>query len=102
MRLLLLAAALLFFATPANAVHVIPVPKRFDHPFHGKIYIYHHNLAWLFARGAWAYTYIPKPGSRVCEMHMPWKGRIVTPAVYKTLFWHERGHCNGWPSNHPA
>lgn len=99
MKTIIAALCAVFVATSASAAIQQP-PKRFDKPFGGLIYTYHHSLAWLFARGAWAYTYIPPPGQKWCEMHMPHRA-TVGDAFYKELYRHERAHCNGWGPDHP-
>ncbi len=35
-----------------------------------------------------------------CLIVMPQIGFLSAPR-YRALWFHERGHCNGWPRNHP-
>ncbi len=103
MRVLLLALFLLFLAiSTAEALQVQPPPKRYDHAFNGKINITHRPHWWIISTMfAHAYTYIPLPGEKVCQMTMPYLNSYITREVWYKLYYHERGHCNGWPPNHP-
>jgi hypothetical protein len=107
------AAVLVLFAsllaTPAIAApqpNPFPPPARYDRPFHGKTYIHYQSLNTILLRcwgTCWAYTYIPPPGARECHMYIPRvDGRRVNATGQRALIRHERGHCNGWPPNHPA
>lgn len=114
MKKLTLAAALwAAFLLPAGA-STPPAwnpPARFDHAFDGKIYARYVNGWQMFAlcHMAWACTPVGgDQGTRrgTCTMILPKEGarilgRKVDRAGLLGLVRHERGHCNGWPANHP-
>ncbi len=82
-------------------------PARFDHPIKGKMIIHYQSLFQVMWGGpcagtCWAYTYIPARGATVCHSYIPVVGRKVNLEGQRELIRHERGHCNGWPANHPA
>ena len=96
---------LFLFCTPAFAyVPTWNPPARYDHPFRGKWRIHTVSEAYIFWHhpGALAFTLLPYPGSKVCDTYVPPVGGRYTARDIKTLIRHERGHCNGWPANHPA
>lgn len=77
-------------------------PKKFDHPFKGKVYIHYQGLTRIIlaSLGGWAYTPIPPPGAKECHMFIPKTGWYVNEEGQKALIRHEMGHCNGWSPNH--
>ena len=108
----LLAAALLLGQTGnlwAAWPPMFQPPKRYDHPYRGKLIVKTYG-AWGILRQcgyAWACTYVGGDGNGRCTVHVMavgrgWLGqRKVDVAGFRLLVNHERGHCNGWPANHP-
>lgn len=95
---LILAVVGLLLSSQAQAAKLWPdPPKKYDHPYAGKIYVFQ-NLT-PFAVGAfwptYGYTFVI-PGTRTCIIQV-WK-----PYYNNSLYRHERAHCNSWPWWHPT
>ncbi len=105
---LLLVGALVapFFIAPADAAPMPyrwDPPARFDHPY-TPMRIVVQPLWWILMKcfgTCYAYTPFVRPGA-LCTMYIPAvDNRHINAEGQAALIRHERGHCNGWPANHP-
>lgn len=98
MKRIVFAVALLATTTPAFAAKLwADPPKKYDHPYAGKVYVFQ-NFTPLAVGAFWptyGYTFVI-PGTNACIIQV-WK-----PYYNASLYRHERAHCNGWPAWHPT
>lgn len=89
---------IILLAVASTMAHANLPPKRFDHPYKGKLKVtYLGKTAMRFVcGGAIACAY---GGGRSCHIYLP---KFKTPDPLWMIRRHEIGHCNGWPANHPA
>ncbi len=104
----LVAAFLLPGFAQAAAFQPWNPPARFDHAYSGRItFVYGKSNYPLRCWNAYACTYSNYPAPGQCLMYMPWRDEVIVGIKFdlpswNTLLRHERGHCNGWPGNHPS
>jgi hypothetical protein len=84
-------------------------PARFDRAYTGRtLYTYGvRNYPLRCWHTAYACTYANYPSVGRCTMYMPYRDEVIAGIKFDLPSWyrlirHERGHCNGWPGNHPA
>lgn len=111
----------IFVALTTSALANMP-PKEFDHAFPGHIekFLVRYGEAWAkcneisIARGEGPY---PRSSMRIgdralygcafvddetfCVIVYSYDPSGKDPLMKSNTFRHERGHCNGWPANHP-
>lgn len=101
LKILTVLFSLLSVSTAIAADGSTLPPKRYDHAFHGTMYQYYDE--WI--PGVWGHTTGARNGVCVIHTRPPgtqlWGARPLDKQSMDTLVRHERGHCNGWPSNHP-
>jgi hypothetical protein len=87
---------MLGMCSPAHASRLPPIdsqwvpPKRFDHPYRGRVVV--KRVAMDDAPGeiTYAYTYGDTGGICVIYVNERWRGPLGF------ILRHEIGHCNGW------
>jgi hypothetical protein len=74
-------------------------PKRFDHPFNGKLVEHSGNLRQV---QMWCATIYGEPFPYLVEgCALPMGKRCEIVYTRKKVRRHEIAHCNGWPPHHP-
>lgn len=69
-------------------------PKRYDHPYHGKVITKRVEIDDAPGEFTYAYTYGDTGGICVIYVNRRYRGDL------KPILRHEIGHCNGWGPNH--
>jgi hypothetical protein len=70
-------------------------PKRYDHPYHGKMIVRRVPIDDEPGEFTYAYTYGDTGGICIIYVNSRYTGSL------KPILRHERGHCNSWPAHHP-
>jgi hypothetical protein len=74
-------------------------PKRFDHPFKGKLVEHRGDIQEV---QMWCATMYGKPFPYLVEgCALPMGTRCEVAFTRKAVRRHEIAHCNGWPEHHP-
>ena len=104
--LMLVMTPVAIAAVPSN---VAKPPARYDHSFKGRLQVMEVSRPWLvYYCGPMAQACAPVGGEKpgLCTIVVPKLGtRFIEGKVdldgWKSIYKHERAHCNGWPANHP-
>ncbi len=111
-----LIIAILLLSTPAYSAPVFnwPPPTRYAQPFKGRVLVYPLSSWDIISRCGMAYACTPIGGDRpsrmktvktcsivVMKVGSSVFGKVIDKQSYNNLVRHEKGHCNGWPANHP-
>lgn len=97
-------------APPAIAGKTDPTwnpPARFDHSYSGKMIVHRLPQAQIInvcakvlgKRSMIQHGCSAKPKNGRCEIWIV--DKTYMSATPEAVLRHERGHCNGWPANHP-
>jgi len=74
-------------------------PVEYDRPYKGKLTVHYVDPIGMFFNcgiaGACAYM-----GGKWCTIYFPTWLKPKS-AAFNIRMRHEKGHCNGWPPNHP-
>lgn len=95
-----LAALFCLWSFAANAA--TPIPKRYDYPYKGTLY-----LSW--SPSTIVHQVCGSSAARACSLRVSKNECLVVinqiylsyPAWKDYLFRHEQAHCNGWKGWHP-